>query len=115
MRKWTFASIAVFATFGLHGCAENSEDGQLSRKDKAELVSITKEIVAIHLSDPDSARFRNMGVYEKPLGGFVVCGEVNGKNRLGGYVGYRRFFFNGTERNAVNFDPSDREYKGWCR
>lgn len=38
------------------------------------------------LADPDSAKFRNV----KEISG-IVCGEVNAKNRLGGYVGYVRF------------------------
>jgi hypothetical protein len=36
--------------------------------------------------DPSSAVFR--GIQTTELG---YCGEVNGKNRFGGYVGYRKF------------------------
>lgn len=45
-----------------------------------------KDLVAGGLRDPGSAQFR--GVQAR---GDVVCGEVNGKNGFGAYVGYRRF------------------------
>lgn len=40
-----------------------------------------------YLKDPDSARFDD--IHTTPKG--VVCGTVNAKNSLGGYVGYRQF------------------------
>ncbi len=40
------------------------------------------------LSDPESAQFRNI----KNVGTHI-CGEVNAKNRFGGYTGYRRFAY----------------------
>jgi len=40
--------------------------------------------------DPDSANFRNLLV-TVDKSGRTLCGEVNAKNRMGGYVGYRRF------------------------
>ena len=42
------------------------------------------------LYDPDSAQFRNLRNVSKGQEP-IICGEVNAKNRLGGYVGYRRF------------------------
>ena len=45
--------------------------------------------------DPESARFRNIRAADITLtsGTHIrrVCGEVNGKNQLGGYVGYSLF------------------------
>ena len=44
--------------------------------------------------DPDSAKFRNLVVRVNLVSkapSRSLCGEVNGKNRNGGYVGYRRF------------------------
>lgn len=40
--------------------------------------------------DPESGKFRNLYV-TKDNTGFSLCGEINGKNSYGGYVGYRRF------------------------
>ena len=53
-----------------------------------------------HLSDPDSAKFRSLVLYLDPISGmpqdvdngsYALCGEVNAKDLMGGYVGYRRF------------------------
>lgn len=45
--------------------------------------------------DPSSAQFRDVRAVQVTLSdGTVenrVCGEVNGKNRLGGYVGFEMF------------------------
>lgn len=61
-----------------------------------------KETVANELRDPESAQFRNIITKKtNEFGGVTVCGEVNGKNAYGGYVGYQRF---------VNNPPSDRVY-----
>jgi hypothetical protein len=46
-----------------------------------------KAAVTALLHDPDSARFRNV-VMPQPM---VACGDVNGKNALGGYGGHVRF------------------------
>ena len=45
-----------------------------------------EEKVAAQLRDPESAQFRNLHG-EKT----ATCGEVNGKNAFGAYVGFRRF------------------------
>lgn len=45
-----------------------------------------RDAVRARLKDPDSAQFRNQAGW---------CGEVNAKNSLGGYVGYRRFIASG--------------------
>lgn len=39
--------------------------------------------------DPDSLKFRNEFDSHSIAG--IKCGEVNGKNGFGGYVGFRRF------------------------
>ena len=48
------------------------------------------------LVDPGSARFRNVEVVPQPSGTKAVCGEVNAKNRAGGYSGYEHFISAGT-------------------
>lgn len=39
------------------------------------------------LKDPDSAKFRNVFTADD----VATCGEVNAKNAMGGYVGFKRF------------------------
>jgi hypothetical protein len=48
-----------------------------------------KDIVKNLLSDPESAQFQRIKQSGKDKD--VWCGEVNAKNRLGGYVGYTRY------------------------
>lgn len=54
---------------------------------RATSTSDAQRLVRDNLTDPSSARFRN--VQQKPNG--AVCGEVNAKNRMGGYVGFAPF------------------------
>jgi hypothetical protein len=53
------------------------------------------------LLDPDSAQFKNLSLRSNA----EVCGEVNAKNRMGGYVGFRNFnvTFKG-EENQIFLD-----------
>lgn len=53
-------------------------------------ISKARELVAEDLIDPSSATFRNETVH-----GDAVCGEVNAKNRMAGYVGFSRFVVDG--------------------
>ncbi|MYN42698.1 hypothetical protein GTP55_25470 [Duganella sp. FT109W] len=46
-----------------------------------------RQLVADKLNDPLSAQFRN----DRLIDYNWHCGEVNGKNAMGGYVGFRRF------------------------
>jgi hypothetical protein len=56
--------------------------------EQAKYMASVQEMVRNQLNDPESARFRNVFVAPD---GFLVCGEINAKNRMGGYVGFRRF------------------------
>lgn len=47
----------------------------------------TRQLVADQLSDPASAQFRNERVGKESW----HCGEVNAKNGMGGYGGFKRF------------------------
>ena len=49
-----------------------------------------KKAIADTLKDPASAQFRNVRLVQY-LDGAVICGEINGKNSYGGYVGFRDF------------------------
>lgn len=52
----------------------------------------SRQPVLEKLNDPDSAKFRN----ERFVGGWtisgVMCGEINAKNRMGGYIGYVKYY-----------------------
>lgn len=47
--------------------------------------------VTRELTDPGSAQFRDVFAYAK-ADKWIVCGEINAKNKFGGYVGFKRFY-----------------------
>jgi hypothetical protein len=78
-RKKTAALVSVERTKILSG-------------DYEEFVKAGKLSVSYNLKDPESARFRGLFISNKNLP--TLCGEVNAKNSYGGYVGYKKFFYN---------------------
>lgn len=99
------AAVAAAATFGgvhvwhdrqLTAEAASVELGPvLSRIHAASLrqagwsfVERAKDQVAAQMRDPSSAQFRGLGA----LNPNALCGEVNGKNGFGAYVGFRLFY-----------------------
>jgi hypothetical protein len=52
-----------------------------------------RERVSYTLKDTTSAQVRNIRgfAFSGPGGGYVVCGEVNGRNSYGGYAGFQPF------------------------
>ena len=90
--RYTF----VATSFALAGCMQmtpivTSTPVPLSNSMLAEIRSeVTRDFF-----DPDAAQFRNVRAVDVTLENGSserrVCGEVNGKNRLGGYVGYSMF------------------------
>jgi hypothetical protein len=48
-----------------------------------------KAAVAAKMVDPGSATFQGLSV---KVTDFAYCGEVNAKNRMGGYVGFQKFY-----------------------
>ncbi|MBL1438357.1 MAG: hypothetical protein COB08_019435 [Rhodobacteraceae bacterium] len=42
--------------------------------------------------DPEAARTRGVRAYRTALGDTMICGEVNGVNAYGAYIGYRAFY-----------------------
>lgn len=63
-------------------------------------VAYAQQSAAELLIDPSSAMFQNVDYRSD-----YVCGEINGKNRMGGFVGYKRFFVRLAE-DAAQIEPS---------
>lgn len=69
-------------------------------------VQKVQDKVAYGLIDPSSAQFRDVFVRDG-----WVCGQVNGKNRLGAYVGFKPFYgayVAATEPMGYIYDPDDQ-------
>ncbi len=106
-QKLALAYAAVLtASALLLGC--NNEQNASSKKEqaadaemKAQVTSFLKEQISSTLKDPSSAQFKDAHLYQTTLrfksgkeltaGGGVLCGEINGKNSFGAYIGFRPF------------------------
>lgn len=88
----TFSLIAILL---LSGCGNKN-------------IETAKRSIEERLLDPSSVQYRNVKAYSEN----VVCGEVNGKNTMGGYVGYKPFIY---KQNDINLDVSSTEIDAWCR
>lgn len=65
----------------------------------AAFVVAAQKAVARDFNDPASAQWRDMYVSHNGTESPVLCGEVNAKNRMGAYAGFRPFFYM-AERSA---------------
>lgn len=74
--KFATCVVLLVSTVGCSGLAG----------DASAVENQAKELAAALLIDPGSAQFRNVRIREDE-----VCGEINGKNRLGAFVGFKRF------------------------
>lgn len=76
---------------------------------RAYLFHELRKPVLERLTDPDSALFRNerllFGWSEWTVMGNILCGEVNAKNKMGGYGGYVKFASNA----GMNVDYGDND------
>lgn len=78
IKRWVL--VKTLLSLVLFGCGDN---------ETAKMVEKAKEQVSLILIDPSSAQFRNIQTVKDTF----VCGEVNGKNRFGGYVGFQPFLY----------------------
>lgn len=95
------AGTILFASAGVLVCAScNGLPGTDSYREER-----AKQAVSEQLLDPSSAQFRNV-----QSRGESVCGEVNAKNKMGAYVGFKRFVVDTTTYDALidpQFDLTD--------
>ena len=104
--RYTIALLpfALSACVGL-ATVEEAKPARLS----ADQVATVQATVTRDFFDPSTAQFRNVRAADVTLAGGEkvrrVCGEVNGKNRMGGYVGYAGFggVMNGSTFTMQNF------------
>jgi hypothetical protein len=92
MKKFVFGALVLLALFA----------GALYGYPRWVLLPELRAHVAAELSDPDSAQFRNERYFGDWTRSGDYCGEVNAKNRMGGYVGYQHFqLIGGTEGKPI--------------
>lgn len=90
-------AILVTAALLLSACLAPVTSRKLLPMSRAQIQEVERA-VAYKLKDPSSAQFRNIRMIERThqdgTTTTLVCGQVNGKNSFGGYVGFTTF--NGT-------------------
>ncbi len=109
MKKPIAVALFVVAIIGLTGCAgggfQSTYQGYVKNLKSlssialslygnlsdAEVIAKMRDQVTQDFLDPESARFRNERAVRR-ADGIYVCGEVNGKNSLGAYVGYKHYW-----------------------
>lgn len=64
------------------------EEKQDEEKKEGERIALLQAKAAEALFDPSSAQFRNVKLNTEKS---ALCGDINAKNKLGGYVGFRPF------------------------
>lgn len=85
-----------------------------AKKPAADEFGDVKAALVRKLKDPESARFTDLFKVSTPNEGEVVCGMVNSKNSMGGYVGARGFIFQRRPNLATIMlsGASDPDYRG---
>lgn len=76
---------------------------------EAKIMGEGQDRIASSLKDPESARFRNVFVSPR---GRAVCGEVNAKNSMGGYVGFKRFI-SAKDKSGIEDDETYFAESNW--
>ena len=75
--------------------------------------SEAKRLAADKMRDPEATKFKpEYKAFETNKGDTIVCGTLNGKNAMGGYVGYKPFYIrirNGVAQ-AFNLPGEDDDY-----
>jgi hypothetical protein len=86
----------LLALSKLEGEADSSLQKAQQEEQQKALQGRAKSAMEAYLFDPFSARFRNLRTGR----GGALCGEVNAKNRMGAYVGFKDFVI-GKDRSTV--------------
>ncbi len=93
------SATARLACFDKVAATESSgaNDAAAERAAILSAIDSAKTSIADRFKDPGAVQFRNVVAYgkNKPLEISIICGQVNGKNSYGAYVGFRRFVSNG--------------------
>ena len=87
--------LGVLGLFGLTGCmnANAVSVNTFPSKSPTKVFKMAQIAVSERMRDPESTRFKSeFMAYDLSNGNKVVCGTVNAKNAMGGYVGYQPFY-----------------------
>lgn len=92
MRKYGLVTVIALM---LAGCMNNIEasTSSIAANEQNRVIAMTKQLVSDRMRDPEATRFKNsFQTYRTAKGDYIVCGTLNAKNAMGGYVGYKPFY-----------------------
>jgi hypothetical protein len=81
-------------TASLMGCIDpNTIEASTTPINSASEVNRAQQLVSERMRDPEATRFKpEYQAYRTSVGDIIVCGTLNGKNAMGGYVGYKPYY-----------------------
>ena len=101
--KYTKIIALITTTFTLAGCLNTIEVTTAPIRSDA-VFAEAKRLAADKMRDPEAARFKSeYTAYRSSAGDTIVCGTMNGKNAMGGYVGYKPFWIRIRNGNVMAF------------
>lgn len=72
--------------------------------------SLSQSAIAQDLKDPSSAQFRGLRTFALGNGERITCGEVNGKNSFGAYVGFQPFYVRSYKGTVLSKEAGSPAY-----
>lgn len=120
--------IMLVALMAVAGSASSQTDAELgvqpapvTHYSKAEIarrgnaaIEKVKAAIADSARDPQSVQYRKVRIASSD--GSLICGEVNAKNGMGGYIGFRRFVNFNTDGSAFEVDDGGKSFDwSWNR
>ena len=104
--------LGTVAAMLLAGCVNNIE-AETKPINDGRVIALAKTLIADRMRDPEATRFKNeFSSFQTKQGDYIVCGSLNAKNAMGGYVGYRQFYarIRNNSLEAFNIPGDDDEY-----
>ena len=71
--------------------------------DREQFIADAKRSLEYSLIDSESAKYRNLRTIIDDSGRVYLCGEINSKNRMGGYVGFKLFKYSREEGGRIGY------------
>jgi len=109
-----FKIITIIATsLILSGCVDpNTIEVTTTPTTSMSVFTEAKRLAADRMRDPEATRFKSEHTaYRTSAGDTVVCGTMNAKNAMGGYVGYKPFYMRIRDGVVESFLlPSEDEF-----
>ena len=92
MRRYLIPSL-LLAGIALSGCSPETQTSEATASEmdspQSGAIEMCQNNLASQLKDPGSAQFQDVQAFEGI--GWLVTGEMNAKNSMGGYVGFAPF------------------------